>query len=100
MEKISAVQDDINEVTDIMRQNIEKVVDRGEHLELLVDKSQGLNANARAFQKQSVGLKNAIWWKNCRIVLTTICLLLTLVLATLVAMCGWTLHGCRALTED
>ena len=33
------------QVTDIMRQNIEAVVDRGEHLELLVDKSDHLNSN-------------------------------------------------------
>ena len=35
MEKISAVQDDINEVTDIMRHNIEKAVQRGEQLEMV-----------------------------------------------------------------
>ena len=123
MEKISAVQDDINEVTDIMRHNIEKAVQRGEQLEMvslrpgsvhplrsprlsacndvsqLVDKSQGLNANARAFQKQSAGLKNALWWKNCRIVLSLLCVIFLLALGILVLKCGWTLQSCQRLTE-
>jgi len=38
MEKIARVQDEIHEATEIMRTNIEQVVGRGEHLELLVDK--------------------------------------------------------------
>ena len=47
----------INEATDVMRQNIEQVVGRGEHLELLVDKSDGFSANARSVQRQSTDLR-------------------------------------------
>ena len=65
----------------------------------LVDKSQGLNANARAFQKQSAGLKNALWWKNCRIVLSLLCVIFLLALGILVLKCGWTLQSCQRLTE-
>ena len=46
MGKLQAVQDEIGEVTDMMRANIEAVVDRGEHLELLVDKSDALGSQA------------------------------------------------------
>jgi hypothetical protein len=34
-----------------------QVVGRGEHLELLVDKSDGISSQARQFQKQSIGLR-------------------------------------------
>ena len=61
MDKLARVQDEINEATDVMRQNIEQVVGRGEHLELLVDKSDGFSANARAFQRQSADLRKAMW---------------------------------------
>ena len=52
MDKLQRVQDEIGEATDVMRQNIEAVVGRGEHLELLVDKSEGFSANARAFSSE------------------------------------------------
>ena len=63
------VQEDLSETTDPMRQNIEAAVDRGEHLELPVDKSDGLTANAAAFQKQSCGLRHALRWKIVKILL-------------------------------
>lgn len=57
MNKFRDVQDDLHEATELMRENIESVVNRGEHLELLMDKSEGLTASARQFQKHSTGLR-------------------------------------------
>jgi vesicle-associated membrane protein 7 len=88
MNKLSRVQDDIDEATDMMRHNLEAVVGRGEHLELLVDKSDAFTSNARAFQQESVGLKRALWWKNMRMVGTLVSMLLAVVLVVLWARCG------------
>lgn len=88
MDKLARVQDEINEATDVMRQNIEQVVGRGEHLELLVDKSDGFSANARAFQRQSADLRKAMWWKNCKQMAMVVCFLLLLLLTALFFVCG------------
>ena len=47
-----------------MVQNIEKVLARGEKIELLVDKSDALNRSAAKFEKNSNKLKNQMWWRN------------------------------------
>ncbi len=47
-----------------MVQNIEKVLARGEKIELLVDKSDALNRSAAKFEKSSNKLKNQMWWRN------------------------------------
>ena len=39
----------------------EKVLQRGEKIELLVDKTEQLSVSARRFQKQSKELKNVMW---------------------------------------
>ena len=96
MDKLARVQDEIHEATDVMRQNIEAVVGRGEHLELLVDKSDAFTANARAFQKESVGLRRAMWWKNAKMIAVLVSLLLGLALLAGMSMCGWGFHKCRA----
>jgi vesicle-associated membrane protein 7 len=99
MGRLARVQDDINEATDIMRENIEQVVGRGEHLELLVDKSDSFSANARAFQKESKGLKNALWWKNFKMICMLMMLVLGLGLLGAMGMCGGpTFSKCRKLT--
>jgi len=96
MDKLARVQDEIDEATDMMRENLEAVVGRGEHLELLVDKSDAFSSNARAFQKESSGLKRAMWWKNMKMIFMMVSLLLAIGLAVLWVKCGLTLSQCRA----
>ena len=47
-------------------QNIEKVLDRGEKLELLVDKTENLRYQADQFQKGGKALRNKMWWQNVK----------------------------------
>ena len=96
MDKLSRIQDDIGEATDVMRQNIEQVVGRGEHLEVLVEKSDDFSSNARAFQKGSVGLRRALWWKNVKMMAMLACLLLSLAGVGVWKMCGLDLSKCAA----
>ena len=94
MDKIHRVQEGLADVTEMMRQNIESVVDRGEHLELLVDKSDNLSSQARQFQKQSKGLREALWWKNIKMMLSLGFVVLVAVVLVLISVCGWDFHAC------
>jgi vesicle-associated membrane protein 7 len=87
-DKITKVKEQIDEVTNIMVQNIEKVLERGERIELLVDKTEALNANALNFKRQSTNLRRALFWKNVRlwIILALVLLVLAYIVAAIV--CG------------
>lgn len=61
------VHGEIEQVKDVMVHNIERVLERGERIELLVDKTDNLNQQAFAFKKRSTQLKRAMWWKNTKI---------------------------------
>lgn len=50
-----------------MVENIEKVLDRGDRLELLVDKTATMQDNAFHFKKQSRRLRQALWMKNAKL---------------------------------
>lgn len=56
----------VSEVKQIMMENIEKVLDRGEKLELLVDKTENLRYQADQFQKGGKALRNKMWWQNMK----------------------------------
>jgi hypothetical protein len=45
----------------------EKVMERGEKMDLLVDKTDNLNQQAFQFKKKSTQLKRAMWWKNTKL---------------------------------
>jgi vesicle-associated membrane protein 7 len=50
-----------------MVQNLERVLQRGEKIELLVQKTEELQSNAMDFRKVAVVLKRHFWWQNFKL---------------------------------
>ena len=50
-----------------MTENIERVLERGERIDLLVDKTDRLGGTARDFRMRSTHLRRQMWWKNERL---------------------------------
>ncbi|KAI4159760.1 MAG: hypothetical protein L6R39_000317 [Caloplaca ligustica] len=61
------VQSEIEDVRGIMTENIERVLERGERIDLLVDKTDRLGVGAHDFRVRSRGLKRRMWWKNVKL---------------------------------
>jgi len=66
VDNIGAVKSQIEDVKDVMVQNIEKVLERGEKIELLVDKKDHLNQQAFRFESSSRNLRRALYWRKMR----------------------------------
>jgi Synaptobrevin/VAMP-like protein len=64
---INSVQREIEDVRGIMSRNIEGLLERGERIDLLVDKTDRLGGSAREFRLRSRGLKRKMWWKNVKL---------------------------------
>jgi len=65
-DRISSLREEVDQVKDIMVANIDSIVERGEKLDLLVDKSDALSNNAVSFKTTSRNLQRAMWWKNIK----------------------------------
>lgn len=50
-----------------MIENIDKVLDRGDRLELLVDKAANMQGNTIRFRKQARRFRSTVWWKNVKL---------------------------------
>ncbi|KAF0697800.1 Aste57867_11543 [Aphanomyces stellatus] len=66
MQKLEALRQDLDNVKDSMQQNITKVLERGDKIDLLVDKSDSLNSSADAFAKSSRNLRRTLWLQNLK----------------------------------
>ena len=64
---ITNVQSEIDNVRGIMTENIERVLERGERIDLLVDKTDRLGGSASDFRVRSRGLRRRMWWKNVKL---------------------------------
>uniref|UniRef100_A0A9J8APS7 Vesicle-associated membrane protein 4 n=2 Tax=Cyprinus carpio TaxID=7962 RepID=A0A9J8APS7_CYPCA len=66
-DKIRQVQSQVDEVIDVMQENISKVIERGERLDELQDKSESLSDNASAFSSRAKQLHRRMWWRDMKI---------------------------------
>ncbi|KAM7206858.1 synaptobrevin [Naviculisporaceae sp. PSN 640] len=77
------VQREIDDVRGIMTRNIEGLLERGERIDLLVDKTDRLGGSAREFRVRSRGLKRQMWWKNVKL-MSLLALVVALILLTII----------------
>ncbi|XP_052789712.1 vesicle-associated membrane protein 4-like [Mya arenaria] len=64
--KISRLKGQVEDVVGVMKDNVTKVIDRGERLEDLQDKSDHLASNSDMFRSRAKALHKTMWWKNCK----------------------------------
>lgn len=66
--RIQQQQAQVDEVVDIMRTNVEKVLERDKKLSELQESADALEEGASQFEKQAGKLKSKFWWKNCKMI--------------------------------
>ncbi|XP_064459650.1 vesicle-associated membrane protein 3-like isoform X5 [Ornithodoros turicata] len=66
--RIQQTQAQVDEVVDIMRTNVEKVLERDQKLSELDDRADALQQGASQFEQQAGKLKRKFWWKNCKMI--------------------------------
>ncbi|KAK4778245.1 hypothetical protein SAY87_018432 [Trapa incisa] len=87
--KLAKVKAQVSEVKGVMMENIEKVLDRGEKIELLVDKTENLRSQAQDFRQQGTKMKRKMWIQNMKIKLIVFGIVIALILIIILSVC----HG-------
>ncbi|CDQ80727.1 unnamed protein product [Oncorhynchus mykiss] len=64
--RLQQTQAQVDEVVDIMRVNVDKVLERDSKLSELDDRADALQAGASQFETSAAKLKRKFWWKNCK----------------------------------
>ncbi|KAK4702467.1 vesicle-associated membrane protein 4, partial [Phenoliferia sp. Uapishka_3] len=64
--KTAAIQAQIDDTVGIMRDNINKVAERGEHLDALQDKTDNLAVSAQGFRRGANRVRKQMWWKDMK----------------------------------
>ncbi|XP_053316164.1 vesicle-associated membrane protein 2-like [Spea bombifrons] len=67
--KLLQTQAQVNEVVDIMRVNVDKVLDRDQKLSELDNRADALQAGASQFETSAAKLKRKYWWRNCKMMI-------------------------------
>lgn len=85
--KLAKVKAQVSEVRGVMMENIEKVLDRGEKIELLVDKTENLRSQAQDFRQQGTKIRRKMWWENMKIKLIVMGIIIAILLMIILSIC-------------
>ena len=67
-DELTRAQAELAQVKDIMVQNVEQILSRGERIELLVDKTDNMASQATAFRRGARTVRRSMRWKNTKVV--------------------------------
>lgn len=67
--RFQQTQAQVDEVVDIMRMNVDKVLERDQKLSQLDDRADALQMGASQFEQSAGALKRKYWWKNLKMML-------------------------------
>lgn len=79
--KIQTLQNTVDEVSQVLQSNINKVLDRGSRIDTINERSELLNSRANEFRINSRTVRRKFWWQNLRFTLV-----LALVVITVLAL--------------
>ncbi|KAJ1691889.1 hypothetical protein LUZ63_016044 [Rhynchospora breviuscula] len=87
--KLARVQQQVDEVKGIMLENIDKALNRGTQLEVLVDKTDTLRDQASEYRQKGTQLRKKMWIQNMKVKLIVFAIIIALILIIILSVC----HG-------
>jgi len=80
-QRTAALQAQIDDTVGVMRENINKVSQRGERLDSLQDKTDNLAVSAQGFRRGANRVRKQMWWKDMKM---RICLIAGIIILIVV----------------
>jgi len=83
--KIEEIKEQLSDTKGVMLQNIDHILDRGDKIELLIDKTEDMNDQSKQFSRKSRTLRRKMWLKNMKtkLLITLIILFLIYILLSM-----------------
>ncbi|KAK1712702.1 synaptobrevin-domain-containing protein [Colletotrichum lupini] len=78
--RTQALQAQIDDTVGVMRENINKVSQRGERLDALQDKTDNLAVSAQGFRRGANRVRKQMWWKDVKMRMCLIAGIIILIL--------------------
>lgn len=71
-DELERAKGELSQVKDIMVQNVEQILSRGERIELLVDKTDNMAHQATAFRRGARSVRRQQFWRNQKIMVLSV----------------------------
>ncbi|XP_072521193.1 vesicle-associated membrane protein 8 isoform X1 [Salminus brasiliensis] len=87
-DRVKTLQSQVDGVKDIMTQNVDRILARGERLDDLMDKSRDLQTGAQNFKHTSQKVARAFWCKNVKLIMVIVVVVVVILLIIILLATG------------
>jgi len=94
-DKLDNLKGELNQVTEVMAENIERVLKRGQDLDAMANKSEELAEGAAQFSSQARRLRRAHCRKHAKLIALITLVVIILIIILVFAICNPNLSRCR-----
>eukprot|EP01126_Amoeba_proteus_P029044 TRINITY_DN2861_c0_g1_i2.p1 TRINITY_DN2861_c0_g1~~TRINITY_DN2861_c0_g1_i2.p1 ORF type:complete len:120 (+),score=23.26 TRINITY_DN2861_c0_g1_i2:281-640(+) len=96
-----ALESEISVAKSVLLENIDRLIERGEKIDLLVEKTESLQEETFQMKGKSKKLRVKMWWRNLKI-WCCVCIILGVILFIVIwAACGFpNFQDCRAKVAE
>lgn len=94
IDKLSALKETVEQTKNVLLENIDKVLARGEKVELLVKKTEHMSDQAVSMKKRAIMVKRKMWMQNVRMYAICGCLVLLLIVMIVMSVCSTDFSEC------
>ncbi|KAG6887658.1 hypothetical protein C0992_011302 [Termitomyces sp. T32_za158] len=98
VDELTRARSELDQVKDIMVQNVEQILSRGERIELLVDKTDVMAGQATAFRRGARTTRRQMWWRNQKVLALSVVVGLIILWIVVAQFCGAGLNRCGSTT--
>ncbi|XP_070621578.1 vesicle-associated membrane protein 8 [Erythrolamprus reginae] len=84
-DRVKNLQNEVEGVKNIMTQNVERILARGENLDHLRNKTEDLEATSEHFKTTSQKVARKYWWKNIKMI-AIICVIAVIILILIILL--------------
>lgn len=84
VDKLSNLKKELSELEESALKNMDKVIERGERIEILVKKSETLADQSYDLRDTSRKVKNKMWWKNKKVMIGIIAVIIIVVVVIII----------------
>jgi vesicle-associated membrane protein 7 len=97
--KIAEVNEKVEATKNVMKENVQKVIERGDNIETLIEKTDILVQKSDSFRVNTKTLERNLWWKNVKIWIILILVVLFLIWLIFSLACGFDFACLRGGTQ-